>query len=307
MYPRGLRVVGRLRKKQLQKLAYDLGGIAHIIVEPSKGFAIAAGEAGQQENIQEAELRVVVPRGGVIRRFSLGRQFGETVDLINGVRTAVIQLRGSMPSVGWDWTELQEYALRKQRASLRESLSKDDANQLFDDFTRQVNDLQEENHRLKEQLNTRLVGQIKEEGGESTGEFLSKVGKEIYPGEIVDRIRFAVQVGLSVAEPNGIDLRTIAVWRSILDKIPRSSALGDLRSSLDRATKDPKRLADEIKNLLQRHGYRNKSDNKHVRLEPEVGYDGLQSITVSKTPSEQRGLKNQRTQIERTLGLSKLP
>lgn len=212
-----------------------------------------------------------------------------------------------MPSVGWDWTELQEYALRKQRASLRESLSKDDANQLFDDFTRQVNDLQEENHRLKEQLNTRLVGQIKEEGGESTGEFLSKVGKEIYPGEIVDRIRFAVQVGLSVAEPNGIDLRTIAVWRSILDKIPRSSALGDLRSSLDRATKDPKRLADEIKNLLQRHGYRNKSDNKHVRLEPEVGYDGLQSITVSKTPSEQRGLKNQRTQIERTLGLSKLP
>ena len=63
-------------------------------------------------------------------------------------------------------------------------------------------------------------------------------------------------------------------------------------------------MTTELTELLARHGYHEKSDNKHVRLEADLA--GLDTITVSKTPSDDRGLKNLRKQVERTLGLTKL-
>jgi hypothetical protein len=133
------------------------------------------------------------------------------------------------------------------------------------------------------------------------------LGKEIYEGEIVDRIRLAASSALSAAEANGIDTRTASVWKLIVERMPRSAGLDELLADLGRATKDPKRMADELTALLCRHGYRSKSDNKHIRLEPDDGYEGLQNITIPKTPSDPRGLMNQRKQIERTLGIGRLP
>lgn len=37
-----------------------------------------------------------------------------------------------------------------------------------------------------------------------------------------------------------------------------------------------------------------------------MGYIGLDSLTLPKTPSDTRGLRNLRTQVERTLGIAKL-
>lgn len=69
---------------------------------------------------------------------------------------------------------------------------------------------------------------------------------------------------------------------------------------------DHARLAGDVSAILLRHGYRKKGDNKHPRLEPKEEYHGLESLTLSKTPSDYRSLRNLRKQIERALGLSKL-
>jgi hypothetical protein len=213
-----------------------------------------------------------------------------------------------MPSLGMDWTDLQEKALISQRAAMRGALSQEDADQLFDDFTKQLSDLQEENRRLSELVNSQAVNDIVEdEQNPRDVSVLKSAGPEIYEGEVTDRIRFAAQIALSVAEPNGIDARSIAIWTRIIDRVPRSPALDELLADLGRATKDPKRLAGEVSDLLERHGYRSKSDNKHIRLEPKNDYYGLANITVPKTPGEIRGLKNLQKQIERTLGIGKLP
>lgn len=293
---------------QIEKLAYDLGGVAHVVVEPSRNFSIRLRDSSEGRNIYNGTLGIAMPHRGFIRRFFLGRQFENVADLIDGIRSAAIRLRGFMPSVGWDWTELQEHALGNQRAALRGSLSQSDADQLLDDFTKQLHDLQEENRRLSEQFNTQAVSDIAKEERDFAGDgILRSVVKEIYLGEITDRIKLAAKIALSVAEPNGIDDRTVAVWKEIIERVPRSPALDELLADLGRATKDPRRMADELSALLEGHGYRKKSDNKHIRLEPEDGYVGLQNITVPKTPSEIRGLMNQRKQIERTLGIGKLP
>ena len=86
-----------------------------------------------------------------------------------------------------------------------------------------------------------------------------------------------------------------------------SPALGELSQDLARATKDPNRVASELISLLGRHGYSEKSDNKHIRLEANKGYDGLDAITLPKTPSENKGLKNLRKQIERWFRKSEQP
>ncbi|MCO6393070.1 hypothetical protein GTW25_18780 [Aliihoeflea aestuarii] len=297
-----------LTRDQIGKLAYDVGGVAHVVLEPSKGFSLRLKNLSNGQNIYNGTLGIAMPHRGFIRRFFLGRQFNEVTELVDSVRASAIRLRGFMPSMGWDWTELQEHALRGQRVALRGSLSERDADQLLDVFTTQLSDLQEENRRLTEQISSQTVTEMAdEERSFAADNIFRSVGKEIYPGEIADRIRLAAQIGLSMVESNGIDARTAAVWTRIVERVPRSSALDELLADLERATKDPKRMADELTALLQRHGYRSKSDNRHIRLEAEDGYGGLQNITISKTPSEHRGLKNQRKQIERTLGISKLP
>lgn len=297
-----------LTRDEIEKLAYDLGGVAHVVVEPSRNFSMRLRDASEGRNVYNGTLGIAMPDHGFIRRLFLGRQFENVRDLAEGVRTATLRLRGFMPSVGWDWTELQEHALRNQRAALRGSLSQADADQLFDDYSKQLSEQQDEIRRLKEQLGSQTVTEIeKEELGLSTDDILRRVGKEIYEGEVIDRIRLAVQTALLGTEANGIDSRTVAVWKRIVERVPRSHALDELLADLGRATKDPKRMADELTVLLRRHGYHSKSDNRHIRLEPDDGYEGLQNITIPKTPSEARGLTNQRKQIERTLGIGKLP
>lgn len=294
-----------LTQDEIIKLAYDLGGVAHVVVEPSRDFSTRLKDASDGRNVYNGALGIAMPHHGFIRRFFLGRQFEEVTDIIEGIRDTATRLRGFMPSVGWDWADLQEHALRQNRTALRGAISQGDAEQLFDDFTKQLSDLQAENHRLTEQLNSQAVSDITKE--EDDPGILRSVGKEIYPGEVTDRIRLAAQTALSVVEANGIDNRTIAVWKRIVERVRRSPALDELLADLGRATKDPKRMADELTSLLQRHGYRSKSENRHIRLEPNEGYEGLKNITIPKTPSDARGLTNLRKQIERTLGIGKLP
>lgn len=297
-----------LTEDAIEKLAYDLGGIAHVVVEPNRRFSLKLRDQSDGRNLYGGTIGIALPLHGFIRRFFLGRNFENVDEIVGGVRSSVINLRVHMPTSGWDWTDFQEQTLKSQRAAYRGSLSQADADQLLDDFTKQLEDIQEENRQLKEQLSAQVaIGLAEEEGDFATDGILQSVGKEIYPGELVDRIRFAAETALDAAEAKGIDERSIAIWKRVVQRVPRSPALDKLLEDLSRATKDTKRVAAEVSGLLERHGYRAKSENKHIRLEPQAGFVGLLNITLPKTPSENRGLKNLCKQIERTLGIGNLP
>jgi hypothetical protein len=209
-----------------------------------------------------------------------------------------------MPAFGWDWTELQEQALRAQRERDRSRLSAEESEQLF---VEEIENLQDKIRQLEQQVSSYPVDSVGTDDAEfSTDNLVGRIGPEVYSGEISDRLRFAAKTTLSVADQIGRDERSRAILQRIVDRLPVSPALGELSQDLARATKDPKRVASELISLLGRHGYSEKSDNKHIRLEANKGYDGLDAITLPKTPSENRGLKNLRKQIERTLGLTKL-
>jgi hypothetical protein len=297
-----------LSEEEIEKLAYDLGGIAHVVVEPDRAFSFDLRDEVDGRNAYGGTMGLSVPGQGIVRRYYLGWQIQGGKELAAAVRAAATNLRGQMPALGWDWTELQEEALRAQREAFKGALSAAESETLFNDYVKQLEDLQAENRQLKEQLRSRPVSaEVGTDEGEFSNENLVRIiGPEIYSGEISDRLRFAAMAALSVADQKGLDARSKIILQRIIDRLPLSPARKELSQDLVRATKDPKRVASELTSLLARHGYREKSDKKHIRLEAANGYDGLESITLPKTSSENRGLKNLRKQIERKLGITKL-
>lgn len=293
-----------LSERDIEKLAFDLGGIAHVVVEPNRAFSFPLRDETQGRNAYGGAIGLSVPGQGVVRRYYLGWQIDDGKALAKAVIAAATSLRSQMPAIGWDWTELQEQALRKQREREKESLTEAEWNQLH---KQEIDNLREKIRELEQQLEQIRSERIISDDSEfSSKNFISRIGPEIYSGEISDRLRFAASATLSFSEQIGLDKRSKAVLQRVVERLPPSPACFELSQDITRATKDPKRVATQLTSLLTRHGYYKKSDNKHIRLEAESSYVGLDAITLPKTPSENRGLTNLRKQIEQTLGLTKL-
>lgn len=292
---------------QIEKLAFDLGGLAHVIVEPSRNFSFKLRDRSDGRNVFGASVGVSLPKQGFVKRFFLGRQFRKSSEILDAVRGAVTFSRSHMPATGWDWTDFQEQIFKRQRAALSASVSQSDADQLLEDFSAQLADLQAENRQLKDQVNYQVSEEIPSiHSYNNSGNVLDGIVKEIYPGEVVDRIRLAAKIAISVADAKGIDKRSLAVWEALYEQLDRTPALDELLSDLSRATKDPKRMASDVSDLLSRHGF-SKSNGAHVKLEPRSGFVGLGNIISAKTPSDKRGMINFRKDIEKILGISNLP
>jgi hypothetical protein len=293
-----------LSRKQTEKLAYDIGGIAHVVVEPSRSFSFRLRDLVAGANAYGGTIGIALPGRGIIRRYFLGFRLPTVEDLLAVVREVSVVIRSQMPAEGWDWTELQEQALRRQRERDSNRLSITQTEELYRE---EIANLQDRVRQLEGQIAARPPEESTEgEDGFLPALLAKKLGPEIYPGEFSDRLRLAAKECSSRAEQIGLDRRSKLVLVAIATHLPTSPALSELREDLKRATKDPKRIASELTALLLRHGYREKADNKHIRLEAKNGYDGLDTITLPKTPSDHRGLTNLRKQIERTLGISKL-
>lgn len=293
-----------LGKREIEKLAYDLGGIAHVLVEPDRAFSFSLRTQTDAKNAYGGTLALSAPGQGIVRRYFVGWNIQDAIELAATIREASSTLRSQMPSFGWDWTELQEQALRAQRVSEKSRLTTAESEQLY---IEEIDNLQDRIRQLEQELGARPSYIVGTDEGEFSGDNLVRqIGPEIYPGEVSVRLRLAARTTLLVAEQNGLDTRSQVILQRVLDRLPLSPALNELRQDLMRATKDPKRIADELTTLLTRHGYVEKSDNRHIRLEATNGFDGLETITIPKTPSDHRGLTNQRKQIERGLGLTKL-
>jgi len=293
-----------LDKQEIEKLAYDLGGIAHVVVEPDRAFSFRLRDECSGRNAYGGTVALAVPNQGIVRRYYLGWQIQDAAELAAKISEAASTLRGQMPMFGWDWTELQEQALRAQRTRDRSRLSTLENEQLFNE---EIENLQDRIQQLEQQLASRRVEAIGTDEGEfSTDNLVRLIGPEVWSGEISDSLRLAAKSTLTIADKIGLDARSKVILQRFVDRVPLSPALDELSQDIGRATKESKRVANELISLLARHGYREKSDNKHIRLEAVDSYDGLAPITIAKTPSEYRGLKNLRAQIEGTIGITSL-
>lgn len=293
-----------LSQREIEKLAYDLGGIAHVVVEPDRAFSFQLRDETEGHNAYGGTIALSAPGQGIVRRYYFGWQIQDGKDLAAAIVAAASTLRSQMPAFGWDWTELQEQALRLQREREKDSLTEAEWNKLHQE---QIDNLHDRIRELEQQLSVSPAASLGTDEAEfSTENLIQRVGPEVYSGEISDKLRLAAKTTLSFGEQIGLDDRSKAILQRFVERLPASPALAELSQDLARATKDPRRVASALISLLTRHGYSEKSDNKHIRLEANKGFNGLNTITLPKTPSESRGLRNLKSQIERALGLTNL-
>jgi len=291
-----------LSEEQIEKLSFDLGGVAHVFVEPSRSFSFKLKDETSGANAYGGALAISLPSKGVVRRFYLGLRYPDVDSILSAVRESATAFRSQMPAEGWDWTELQEQALRQQRIRDRNRLTFEEEKGLYQE---EIDNLQDRIRQLEVQISSNT--EVSDGGSE---EILTKIlerelGSEIYLGEFFDRIKLSAKECVARAEQIGLDQRSRVILTAIGD-LPTSPGLIELLDEITRATKDAKKLSKELVALLSRHGYHKKSDNKHIRMESLQNMKGLDSITIPKTPSDKRGIVNLRKQIERTLGIGKL-
>lgn len=293
----------------IAKLAYDLGGIAHVVVEPSRNFSFALRDRANGKNVYGGYAGIFMPGQGLQVRIapeSGAAQFREKI------RRVGASIRSQIPQTGWDWVDFQEENFRTLRQREKNKLS---AEQMEEIYTQEIK-TKDEQIKTKEELIRDLQSQLAQRrvvisSDRYEGEMLNEavqglIGPEVYEGEFSDRVRYAVHLALTNAEAQGIDKRTQVVLNLLLKNTAVSQELGELRDELRRSGKDAKKAAESMQRLLARHGYSIKGDNKHIRLEAAPGYMGLESITLPKTPSDARGPKNMISDIENAMGLNRL-
>ncbi len=294
-----------LTKDQIEKMAYDMGGIAHVVVEPNRAFSFKVRDLSNGTNAYGGVLGIAAPKRGIVRRISVGWQLPSVVDVMGAAKVFCTQLRTHMPADGWDWTELQEHILREQRARERNRLSSDQIEQIYveeiENLKERIVELETRNSQVaSSDLNLRI------KPVDFNDLLRQQLGEEVYLNEFSDRLRFSAELSVQDAARIGLDPRSVAVLQAFVKKLPVSKEVEELREELKKAARDQGRSTESFGKVLRRHGYQDKSDNKHVKLEAKAGFTGLGPITLPKTPSDHRGAENMRKDIERVLGISKL-
>src|SRR5690606_18506527 len=63
-----------LSQREIEKLAYDLGGIAHVVVEPDRAFSFDLRDETLARNAYGGTVGLSAPGQGIVRRYYLGWQ-----------------------------------------------------------------------------------------------------------------------------------------------------------------------------------------------------------------------------------------
>ncbi len=304
-----------LTSAQLERMARDLCGIAHVVVEPSRTFSLALRHRTGGRNVYGGTIGLSVPGRGIVRRLHLGPSYPDSATLAAEVQRAATELRTGLPSRGgWEWHDLQEQVLADQRSKERSRLTDDEAKALMAAEVAEVEALFAAGLAAKDDRIRELTARISalQDENEALSEALDRQSglpdlgmAEIYPGEMADRLRAAARAALEQGRDKGWDERSLAVFR-VLAARPVSQGYRDLRDDLREATADPKKMDKTVQRLLEFHGYVFKSNNGHPKMVPAEGFPGLGSVTLANTPGDVRAGKNQKSEIEGAMGLKVL-
>lgn len=294
-----------LTDKEIGQLAKDLCGVAHVVVEPSRAFAFALRDLSAGRNVYGGTVGIALTGRGFVRRFYIGAAYPDGPTLAEAVRRAAVELRTAMPSGGgWDWLNLQEAILADQRQREKSRLSAAENEALWQD------ELAAKEDRIRE-LEARVADlsrglQEAQTRADPASPLPTPSLSEIYGGEFSDRIRAALDFCVGKGADAGWDKRSLAVFAAFLKEKPPASDMEELRAELQSAARDAKRFNAALRSLLSRHGFVDKSDNKHSRMEPRPDFPGLDSVTLMKTPGDHRGMLNFVSQVEANLGITRL-
>lgn len=285
-----------------EKLAFDLGGLAHVFVEPSRRFSILLMSRCGHKNPYGGSVAVCIPGRGVIRKFYRRSDDDRQDSLTASMIDVIVQYHASINRpYALDWRALQEAQSRELRKIIGVKIRNDRASdgEEIDEYISAFDaELAAKDLRIAE-LEGKLSDAISAASDQITGStgvvpdgLADSIGSELYQGEISDRVRRAIREYMG-RENLVISKRDAYVLRRFLELSSCSGRSVGLISELKTAGRDVKEMPSRVGAILSRIGFSRSEEGKHLKFSPPSGLGGIDVAVLPKTSSDHRAGKNQ--------------
>lgn len=282
------------------RLAHWLSGIAHVVVEPDRGFSFRLAIEVEHRNTYGGAVGIYWPDRDV-RSLILPRDYDFDPKAIGAeiskiIRDRAVRLR--IPRI-LTWANLQESRARIQLERLRQSGSRD-LDEYIESFDQEIkakdqalSDAEAEVRRLEAEIRS-LRARNKSVDGQPV--LVRGVESDLYENEclgfIVDALKHAV-------ENSPEDSRRNHVLSSLIAANPVEDNASDFAATIKALLSTYRTLESSVAHDLEEMGFEITSDGKHHKL--VFRGDGRYQVSMSKTSSDHRAGKNLVSEINRLL------
>lgn len=333
-------------KKKIEDFASRMGGFVHVVVEPNEDFAYELSALCDRRNPYGGTVGFMWPQSDRVKKHYIdGEHTRNSASLISNLRGSAFGCLRQMSFAGWDWFQLQKEATQTPSLEVApappdplDSLTgepfvndsegfqpssdpEEEVKELTKRHEGEIEKLKDENEKLTkrhedaegliklyEDENEKLKGENedlkkylrqKSDDEKSWYERLADDAKleEFYPGEISDRLRYSVSLAM---KDKDLDKRSKNVLKDFLKNVEQTRELTQFLKKLG----DINEFDNNLERFLKRYGFSKKSENKHIRL--ESAHEGIDNITLPKTPSDRRAILEHKSDLKKILGIDKL-
>jgi hypothetical protein len=283
----------------VDQLARDLAGLAHVIVEPNRPFSFRLKIDVESENVYGGTIGVYWPDGRGRRAFfaSAGQEGPDDLAraIVEEVRSALANRR---PTRRCTWAAVQEAVSQRRYAALKASGSKE-IDRYIDAFDedmkakdQELDDAEREIARLKSE-----VRKLEARSPMGSGVGL-RTGREqdLYPGELVGIIRDSLE---DAATRVSLDSRRGHVLAAILESTEAGEIADVTRERLKSLLRGARTIDSKARRELEDMGFTVTEDGKHFKLVFQG--DDRYTFSLPKSGSDHRGGLNAAGDIARLL------
>lgn len=282
------------------RLARDLAGMAHVVVEPNRPFSLRLKIEVDSDNVYGGTIGIYWPEGGGRRSFFIGREYESGDDIARAIfdeiRTALTNRR-SLDRCTWAY--IQESVSRQAMQALRASGSQEVEKYIetFDkELAAKAQRLDDANGEITRLQNEIQIYQARLKAG--TGSLLrSGAEQDLYPNEVLSIVRQAIADASTRVPDNS---RRKHVLNAVLKATPEpEDVAASMRETLKQLLRGSRGLDARISRGLEEMGFSITEEGKHYKLTFQD--DDRYTFTLPKSGSDHRGGLNAARDIGRLL------
>ncbi|TJZ92131.1 hypothetical protein FA743_07655 [Paracoccus gahaiensis] len=297
------------------KLAFDLGGLAHVFVEPDRSFSIDLMEVTNGKNPYGGTVGICLPGRGIIRKFYKRSDADHQASTTNSMIDFIVQYHASISRpYAMDWRALQEAQSRELRkgieGKLRDIRASDghEVDTYIAAFDAEMSTKDARILELENALSDALSAdatQITSGIGIIPAELSSVIGRQLYDGEVSDRIRRALNFYICDEKINKSKREHHLIQR-LLDASQFSGRSLGLVNEIKSACRDVNEMPKRMGAIFSRLGFARSEEGKHLKFTPPVEFGGIDVAVLPKTSSDHRAGLNQASDIIDSFSLKDL-
>ena len=283
----------------VESLADELAGMAHVIVEPNRTFSVRLMSEVSSQNVYGGAIGIYWPEGGGRRSFFMHQESDSPREIegaiVEEIRSALANRR---PLSRVTWPAVQELISHRIYKSLREQGSTE-VQKYIDEFDKDIKSKQEKIDDAEREI-ARLEAEVRRYQAQNpmqSGLVLQTAPEQdLYAGELLGVVRDALADAVTRVTD---DSRRQHILNSIVRGNPPTGEAEAMRTRLKTLLRDFRSMDAKVRSSLQDMGFEISEDGKHFKVVFQGDY--RYTFTMPKSGSDHRGGLNLASDIARLL------